>query len=119
MFRQGAQWEAISGAAPLTGLRLNDVAQSYVHNVCVISLVMLTVTLCIVQVGIPEILYHTPSMTCEVMEAYKCALPSNILQYEIKHLTKKDGMYVIVVSFSQWGWFHGSKVHQQKPNFIH
>jgi hypothetical protein len=35
---------------------------------------------------------------------------SNIPEYEFKHITKKDEMCVIKVSFSQWGWFQGSKV---------
>jgi len=44
------------------------------------------------------------------MEAYKGEHLSNSIVYGFKHITKKDGMCVIKVSFSQQGWFHGSKV---------
>ena len=50
-------------------------------------------------------------MTCKVMEAYEGEHLFHILVYELKHITKKGGMCVIKVSFSQdLGWFHGSKV---------
>jgi len=44
------------------------------------------------------------------MEAYEGEHLSNILVYEFEHITKKGGMCVIKDSFSQLGWFHGSKV---------
>jgi len=47
---------------------MNVVAKLYTHNLCVISLVVLTFILDIVFVGFLEISYHTPSMTVKVME---------------------------------------------------
>ena len=111
MYRQGAQWKAITIAAGLTGLLLNEVARSYMHMLCVISLVVVTFILDIVLVGFLEISYHIPCMTCKVIDSYEGEHLSNILVYEFEHKTKKDGMCVIEVSFSQGpGWFHGSKV---------
>jgi len=81
------------------------------HNLCVISLVMLTFILDIVLVGFLEISYHIPSMTCKVIDAYESEHLSNILVYELEHIPKKGRMCVIKVSFSHGpGWFHGSKV---------
>jgi len=40
-------------------------------------------------------------MTFKVMEAYEGEHLSNILVYEFEHITKKGGMCVIKVSFSQ------------------
>ena len=58
-----------------------------------------------------EITYHIPSMTVKVMRAHEGEHLCNILVYEFEHITKKGGMYVNEVSFSQGlGWFHGSKV---------
>jgi len=71
MFRQGAQLEACSVPTRLTGLLLNEVIRSYAHNLCVISLVVLTFILDIVLVRFLEMSYHIPSMTCKVIEAYK------------------------------------------------
>jgi len=82
------------------------------HNLCVISLVVLTFILDTVLVGFLEISYHIPSMTCKVIDVYEGEHLSNILVYEFEHITKKGGMCVIEVSFSQGpGWFHGSKVY--------
>ena len=90
---------------------MNEVGRSYMDNYCLISLVMLTFILDIVLVGFLEISSHIPSMTCKVMEAYEGEHLSHILVYEFEHITKKGGMCVIKVSFSQGlGWFHGSKV---------
>jgi hypothetical protein len=90
---------------------MNEVGRSYTHNFCVISLVVLTFILDIVLVGFLEISSHIPSMTCKVMEAYEGEHLSHILVYEFEHITKKGGMCVIKVTFSQGpGWFHGSKV---------
>ena len=90
---------------------MNEVGRLYTHNFCVISLVVLTFILDIVLVGFLEISSHIPSMTCKVMEAYEGEHLSHILVYEFEHITKKGGMCVIKVSFSQGpGWFHGSKV---------
>ena len=81
------------------------------HNLCVISLVLLAFILDIVLVGFLEISYHIPSITCEVIDVHKGEHLSNILLYEFEHITTKGGMCVIRVSFSQGpGWFHGSKV---------
>jgi len=64
-----------------------------------------------VLVGFLEISYHIPSMTCKVIDGYEDEHLSNILVYEFEHVTKKGGLCVIKVSFSQGpGWFHGSKV---------
>ena len=71
---------------------------------------MLTFTLDIVLVGLLEISYHIPSMTCKVMEAYKGEHLSNIIVYEFELMTKKGRMCVVKDSVSQSGWFHGSKV---------
>jgi len=101
MYRQGAQEEANTVAARLTGLVLNEVARSYMHNLCVISLVMLTFILDIVLVGFLEISYHIPAMTCKVIDAYEGEHQSNILVYEFEYIMKKGGMCVIKVSFSQ------------------
>jgi len=81
------------------------------HNLCVISLVVLTFILDIALVGFLEISYHIPSMTCKVIDAYKGEHLSNIIVYKFEHIMKKGGMCVIKASFSQCpGWFHGSKV---------
>ena len=90
---------------------MNEVGRSYTHNLCVISLVVLTFILDIVLVGFLEISSHIPSMTCKVMEAYEGEHLSHILVYEFEHITKKGGMCVIKVSLCQGpDWFHGSKV---------
>jgi hypothetical protein len=90
---------------------MNEVGRSYTHNFCVISLVMLTFILNIVLVGFLQISSHIPSMTCKVMEAYEGEHLSHILVYKFEDITKKGGMCVIEVSFSQGpGWFHGSMV---------
>ena len=90
---------------------MNEVGRSYTHNFCVISLVVLTFVLDIVLVRVLQISSHIPSMTCKVMEAYEGEHLSHILVYEFEHITKKGGMCVIKVSFSQGpGWFHGSMV---------
>jgi len=60
---------------------------------------MLTFILDIVLVGFLEISYHIRSMTCQVMEAYVGEQVSNILEYELEHITKKSGMCVIKGSF--------------------
>jgi len=58
-----------------------------------------------------EISYHIPSRNVKVMGAHESEHLSNILVYESVHITKKGGMLVIKVSFSQGpGWFHGSQV---------
>jgi len=87
--------------ARLTGLLLNAVARWYTHNLCVISLVVLTFILVIVLVGFLEISYHIPSMTCKVIEAYEGEHLFHILVYEFEHITKKGGMCEIKVSLSQ------------------
>jgi len=110
MFRQGAQYEASTVAARLTGLLLNDVSWSCTHNLCVIFLVVLTFILNFVLVGFLEISYHILSMTHKVREAYEGVHLSNILVYEAEHITKKRRMWVIKVSFSQQGCFHASMV---------
>ena len=71
---------------------------------------MLSFILDKVLVGFLEISNHIPSMTCKVIDAYKGEHLFNILLYGFEHMTKKGGMCVIKVSFSQPGWFHGSKV---------
>ena len=48
-----------------------------------------------------EISYHIPSTTVKVMGAHEGEHLSNILLYEFEHTTKKCGMCVIKVSFSQ------------------
>jgi len=110
MYRQDAQWEARTVAARLTGLLLNEVGRSYPYNLCEISLVVLTFILDIVLVGFLQISYHIPFMTRKVMEAYEGEHLSITLVYEFEHISKKGRMCVIKVSFSQLGWFHGSKV---------
>jgi len=97
-------------AARLTGLLLSEVARSYTDNLCVIFLIMITFILDIVLVGFVEISYHITSMTCIVTEAYEGEHQSNILVYGFEHITKKGGMCVFKVSFSQPGWFHQSEV---------
>jgi hypothetical protein len=90
---------------------MNEVGRSYMHNFCVISLVVPTFIPNIVLVGFLEISSCIPSMTCKVMEAYEGEHLFHVLVYEFEHITKKSGMCVIKVSFSQGpGWFHGSKV---------
>ena len=90
---------------------MNEVTRWYMHNLCVISLVVLTFILDTVLVGFLEISYHIPSMTCKVIDVYEGEHLSNILVYEFEHITKQGGMCVIMVSFSQGqGWFHGSNV---------
>jgi len=72
---------------------------------------MLIFILDIVLVGFLEISYHIPTMTCKVIDAYKGEHLSNIGVYEFEHITKKGGMCVSKVSFTQGrGWFHGSNV---------
>ena len=107
IYRQGAQEKAITVAARLTGRLLNEVAKSYTHNLCVISLVMQTFKLDILVVGFLEISYHIASMTCKVMEAYNGEHISYILIYEFKHITKTDVICVIKAAFPQGlSWFH-------------
>jgi hypothetical protein len=90
---------------------LNEVARSYMHNLCVISLVVLTFILYIVLVLYLEISYHIPSMTCKVIDMYEGEHLSNILVHGFEYITKNSGMCVINISFSQGpGWFHGSMV---------
>jgi len=89
---------------------LNEVARSYTHNLCVIFLVLLTFILDIVLVEFLEISYYIPSMTYKAMEVYEGEHLSNILVDEFEHITMKGGMWVIKVSISQPGWFHGSKM---------
>jgi len=111
MNRQGAQLEALTVAARLTGLPLNEVARSYTHNIGVISLVVLTFILDIVLDGFLEISYHIPSMTWKFIDTYEGEHLSNILVYKFEHITKKGGMCMITISSSQGpGWIHGSKV---------
>ena len=112
MFRQGAQLEASTVAARLPGLQLKEVGRSYTYNICVISLVVLTFILDIVLVGFLEISYNIPSMTCKVMEVYEGENLSNTEVYEFEHITKSGRMGVIRVSFSQPGWFDGSKAER-------
>ena len=55
--------------------------------------------------------YHIPSTTVKVMGAHTGEHISNIPAYALEHITKKAGICVIEVSFSQGPvWFHGSKV---------
>jgi hypothetical protein len=90
---------------------MNEFGRSYTHNFSVISLVVLTFILDKVLLGFLEISSHIRSMTCKVMEAYEGEHLSHILVYDFGHITKKGGMCVIKVSFSQdLGLFHGSKV---------
>jgi len=90
---------------------LNEVARSYMHNLCVISLVVLTFILVIVFVGFLEISYQVLTVTCKVIDACEGKHLSNILVYEFEHITKKGRMCVIKVNVSQGpGWFHGSNV---------
>ena len=89
---------------------MSEVARSYTHNLCAIFLVVLTFILDIVLVGFLEVSYHIPSMICKVMEAYESEHLSNLVVYGLEHIPKKGRMCVIKVSFSQPGWFHGSKV---------
>ena len=79
---------------------MNKIAKPYTHNLCVISLVVLTFILDIILAGFLEISYHIPSLTCKVIDAYEGEHLSNILVYEFEHITKKGGMCVIKVSFS-------------------
>jgi hypothetical protein len=72
---------------------------------------VLTFILYIDLVRVLQISSHIPFKTCKVMEAYEGEHISHILVYEFELITKKGGMCVIKVSFSQsLGWFHGSKV---------
>jgi len=90
---------------------LNEGACSYMHNLYVISLLVLTFILDIVLVRFQEISYHIRSMTCKVIDTYEGEYLSNILVYEFQYITKKGEMCVIQVPFSQGpGWFHSSKV---------
>jgi len=106
LHRQEAQVEAITVAARHTGYLLNEFACSSTHNLCVISHVVLTFILDIVLVGFLEISYYIPSLTFKVMEVYDGEDLSHILVSRFEHITKKCGMCVIKVSFSQRpGWF--------------
>lgn len=65
----------------------------------------------IILVGFLEISYHISSMAVKAMEAYEGGHLFHIPLSEFEHITKKDGMCVIEVFFSQdQCWFHGSKV---------
>jgi hypothetical protein len=79
---------------------LNEVATSYMHNVCVISLAMVTFVLDIVLVGFLEISYHMPSIACKVIDAYEGECQGNILVYEFEYIIKKGRMCVIQDSIS-------------------
>jgi len=61
---------------------LSQVATLYMHNLCVISLVMLTFILEIVLVGFLEISYHITAVTYKVMEADEGEYLSTILVYD-------------------------------------
>jgi len=89
---------------------VNEVARSYTHNLLVIFLVMLTFILDLVLVGFLEVSYYIPTKTCNVVEAYEGDHLSNTMVYKFFHTTNTGGMYMIKNSFSQLGWFHGSKV---------
>jgi len=89
---------------------LNDGARWYTHYLCVIFEVVQTFILDIVLVGFLEISYHIPSMTCKVMEADEDEHLSNSLVYDFDHIIRKGVMCEIEVSFSQPGFFHGSRV---------
>ena len=103
--------EPITVAARLTGHLLNEVARVYTHNICVISLAVLTFILDIVLVGFLEISNRIQSMTRKVMEAYEGDHLSPYLVYEFKHIPKKGRMCVIMLSFLKAkGWVHGAKV---------
>lgn len=65
------------------------------HNICVISLVVLTMTLDIVLLEFLEISYHIASMTCKVTELYGGDHLTNLLVYESEHITKKSRLGVI------------------------
>jgi len=81
------------------------------HNLCLVSLVLVIFILDIGLVGFLEISYHIPFTTCKAIDIYVGEHLSNILVFEFEHITKKCGMCVIKVSFSQGpGWFHGSMV---------
>jgi len=91
---------------------LNEVARSYTHTLCVISLVVLTFILDKVLVGFLEISYHIASMISNVIDTYEGEHLSNILVYEFEHRKKKGGMCMVKVSCSQGpGWFHRCKVY--------
>ena len=51
--------------------------------------------------SILEISYHIPLTTVKVMEQHEDEYLSNILVLEFEHITKKGGMCVIKVSFSE------------------
>ena len=70
-FAQGVQKEAITVAARLTGLILNEVVRLYTHILSVECLVMLTFQPDIVLVGFLEISCRIPSMTVTVMNRRK------------------------------------------------
>ena len=64
---KGAQKEAITVAARLTGLILNEVLRSYTNNLSVQCPVMVTFQPDIVHVGFLLISCRIPSRTCTVM----------------------------------------------------
>jgi len=117
LLKYEAQLEASNIAAWLTGLLLNEVARSYIHNLCVIFVVVLTFMLYIVIGEFLEISYHVPTMTRNVMEPYEGKYQSNILLYEFVHISKKDGMCVLKVSFSQLDCFRGLMVEYNTKDF--
>jgi len=94
---------------------MNQVARSYMHNWYVTSLVVLTFILDLVLVGFLEISCHIPCMTCKVMEAYEDEHLSHILVCEFEYITKKHGMWVIKILFSQGlglvSWIKGVVTH--------
>jgi hypothetical protein len=49
-------------------------------------------------------------MICDAIEGYKGDHLFHILVDGFDHITNKDGMCEIKVSFSQPGWFHRTKV---------
>jgi len=71
---------------------------------------VLTFILDIVLVEFQGISYHVPSMICKVIQAYEGEHLSNIVVYGLEYITQKGGMYVIEVSFSQPGSFHGPRM---------
>jgi hypothetical protein len=116
MFTQEAQLEENTDAVQLTGLLSNQVARSYMHNLCVIIIVVVLFILDIVLVGFLEISYYIPSITCEDMAAYEREHLSNILGYEFEYCNKQMQNVCDTGSFFSAGlisWIKGEVKHHR------
>jgi hypothetical protein len=115
-------------AAEPTGPKLNNIASLYTHNLCVSIIVILAFILDSVLLKFLEILYDVPSMTCNIMEAYKGDHLSNIVVYESENKQSNMGwvrirsLFLSRACFMQQRWSETPQIvttewHISSPSF--